>query len=312
MKIRNSLVFLFITFVYLFLIQFLYDFRDNVNYFSAFKAVQDAPTFAGSYIAYMKELGASEPILFILQYQFSSFLSYVAFNHLINFLLLIVIYLSVNKYFKKNLIAFVIILLFDYYLYRLTGELHRFKLSMLFFLLFFLYFENTKYKTFSILLSILSHFQIAVVYLVLVIKNIKITRFIKLRTIFNILFLIVAVCVFFALYYDHFLYKLRYYLLLAFPLSTFIIGILYLSYVTLFKDKKNTLNFLYLFLVIASIAFFIGSDRVNIFLVEFIFIMELYNFLEKGKKHSLVILIPIIFYNIYRIKNLFSIALVGV
>jgi len=288
--------------IYLFLIPNISGFLDNENYLKSYENIQTAETIAQSYTLFHKATGANEPMYFLLQYSFSDFLSYEVFNGVINFVFLFILYLLVKKYFRKDLTAFIIILFFDYYMYRLTGELHRFKLAILFFMLF-LYFQNTKYRFVSAVLSLSSHFQMLIIYPIFILRNLKINRYIKINTLFYILVAIIAIGIFSALFSSSLIYKIQHYASLRFPTSSIIIAILYFLYLFINKDKRNIVNFTYLSLIIIPVASIIGSDRLNIFLMEFIFFVELYKLLELNRKISAIVVLSIMFYNIFRMRE---------
>lgn len=300
MKVCKFLVATILSIIYLFFLQDIYSFRDNINYIISFENIQNATNIFEAFISYKGGTGASEPVYFILQYTFANIISYNFFTHILNFLFLIVLYLVIGKYFSKQLTAFTIVVLFDYYIYRLTGELHRFKVAILFFMLY-LYFDQFKYKSISVFLSVLSHFQMMIVYLFFVLQKFKISRYIRLRTLLFISVFVVLLGIFFVVFKGALLSKFSYYLTLQLPISTMIIGLFYFAYLAVVNDKKNIAYFVYLFLIMFPTSFIVGADRINIFLIEFIFIVELHKSLEQKKYISLFLVIPIIFYNIFRI-----------
>lgn len=301
----KHIIMLIISFVYLFLLQEIYLVRDNINYYNAFIYMQDLD-FIESYFTFKLYTGGSEPLLFLFYFAMSPWIDYIFSTTLINFLFLLILYIVLGKFFTKRLLVFVILICTDYYLVRLLGELHRFKVAIMFFMLA-LYFDSIKIKVIAFLFSILGHFQILILLFYVMLKSFfnefsfKSPKFKNSYFFILILFIIVL-----SLFYTQLMSKINYYIRFDLPISTLAIGLFYSLFLFIAKHFKDLKIFLLYFCCIFLFTLFLGSDRMNIFLFDYIFLLELYKFLEKRKYISMIVIFPIVIYNLYRIMNFYN------
>jgi hypothetical protein len=242
-------------------------FGDHVKYKLSYESLADSGVVDG-YLLYNSQLGAGEPVYYILTYFLSNFgVDFEIFNNILTFLL---VYLAISVLTRGGLSIFsaVIILFPSYYLLVLSIDVLRLKTAMIFFLVALHNCKNYKY----IVLSILSQFQIIgyyVAWLSGVIINKALFNFVKnswkftlnLRSalkFFLILSLIIILLNTFSMYLIE---KIAHYAdqgsllsllqLLIFPL---LIGLNFG-----FASK----NF-YFFIPLVAMSFFVGPGRVTI------------------------------------------------
>lgn len=247
---------------------------------------------------FMYETGSREPIYFFLTYCLSDIINYNTFILLLNSIFLSIGFLIVKKYVEKYVYFYLVIILTDFYLYVFLSDIHRLKLALIFLLLSF-YFKG-KVKYLMMLISVITHLQTIVFFICLLVINF--INDIKNNTmkLYKYIFIICIICFIAILFKEHLISKLSYYLNIQVPYKEIVVIVLYSIYIFSNRIKDIRMYFFILSVIVFIISIFVGSDRVNFMLIEFIFYVELNRFFN-GYKYSLMVVLPLILYNTYKI-----------
>ncbi|MAC83425.1 MAG: hypothetical protein CL624_04755 [Arcobacter sp.] len=255
-----------------------------------------------SYKNYFYAVGSYEVGDYILNYIFSKFISYDLYILLLNIFFLVTVYIALKRFTKHYKIIYTILLFTDFYFYVYLSELHRLKLSIIFFLIFMLV-KNISRGIFLIL-GLISHLQSVVFYAYIIILGLY--KDLLSRKIFycvkKYLPYFVFLIIIFILFQDQIFSKLNYYQKFEIPFKTIIFSGGYLSFLFYFKDKEVLPSFLPLSILVFIASFLVGENRLFFILIEFVLIYELNKVFNKNYT-SLIIVIPIIVYNSYKSIN---------
>jgi len=252
---------------------------------------------------YRTTIGGMEPIYIFLSYISSSVMDYNYFILFLNLAFLVVVFLALKKFTKNYKYMYIILVLTDYYFYVYQSNTHRLKLALIFFLLSYL--THNKTKILMIAASLFSHLQILIYYLYYLIltqiQNNKLSNILSKKQQYDIYMVLTFALFSFALGFvsREIISKISYYLHLNIPYKVIILVVIYLIYLYIFKLKDTIKTFIPLAIIVIGISLFIGSSRVNLMLMEFIFIIELNRVLNK-QKYALLIIVPFILYSIYK------------
>ena len=152
--------------------------------------------------------------------------------------------------------------------------------------------------------AILSHLQILIVYLYYLIftltDDVKLADVLSKKKKYSLYMLLAFVLGFF--FQDQIIAKISYYLQIEIPYKVAALILMYLIYLFIFKLKSTIKLFVPLAIIVIVISFFIGSDRVNFILMEFILIVELNRLLNRNT-YALFVVIPFILYSFYKSVN---------
>jgi len=176
---------------------------------------------------------------------------------------------------------------------------HRLKLAIIFFLLSYL--AHNKTRILMMISAILSHLQILLFYLYyLILTLIHSTKlddvFLKKKK-YSIYILLAFILGF--IFREQIITKINWYLHIEIPYKVGVLVLIYLIYLLTFKLKDTMKLFVPLAIMVIIIAFFIGSERVNFMLMEFILIVELNRLLDRNM-YALLAVIPFILYSFYK------------
>lgn len=251
---------------------------------------------------YKTTVGGTEPLYMVLSYIFSSVLEYDYFILLMNIFFLSVVFLALKKFTKHYKYMYILLVLSDFYLYIYLSNTHRLKLAIMFLLLSYL--THNKTKIIMIIGAILSHLQILILYLyTLLLSLIEDFRSASILSKMKTYGLYTLLALAFALFFqDQIIAKVTYYLQLEIPYKVAALILMYLIYLFVFKLEDTIKLFVPLAIMVIVISFFIGSNRVNFLLMEFILIVELNRLLDKNK-NALFVVVPFILYSIYKSVN---------
>jgi hypothetical protein len=274
-----------------------YKFPDGSRYKFVFETVSNF-NFINGYFYFISYTGGSEPISYLLFYIFSIFCNFYFFNILLNTILTFFIFKLFKKYHVNTLYG-ILFFFTNFYILVLFYGAFRLKIGILFWIIS-LYTTNIKTQRFFSIVSVLSHFQILIIYinnyLSGLLKSFKIT--LKLRKIF-----LYSICTFTIIlilpiilpkiyYYINYTFgnKLPYKFIVLFLYSFFLIlnskeffinSIFYLFFVFIFGDER--INILYFFTI--SLFFILNYKRKSNLSFIFFFVLILY-FTIKGIQFS--------------------------
>lgn len=285
------------------------NYDDNILYSLAYEKMAELP-FLDAYDQFVFYTGGSEPIFFLLSY-FSQYLSvaYSDFIFIINSIFLYVLYKSIKYYYRNYEIIFIITLITNFYLYVFLSDVHRLKLALTILMIFFI---SSKFKSSTLLVSSLTHFQIiffiAYNFFLSVVSKINKKNYyvISKRVIFSTFLVCIVGVVFLNLFFEQIINKFTYYSQFTIPWRVLVLSAIYLGYLHLFKLKETLKLFYPLAFLVLVISFIVGADRTNFIIMEFIFFVELNRGLHKHN-YAVLFVTPFIMYNFIKmimfIKN---------
>jgi hypothetical protein len=288
--------------IYISYLTVLSNYDDNILYSQAYQNIH-LLSLSDAYIHYKIYTGGSELVYFILSYVSSYYLTYTVFIVSLNAIFLSSLYQSFKKYFRNYKIIYIVTVLTNFYLYVFLLNTHKIKLALIF-LMFFALFSKLK-KTW-LLISIITHFQVLIypIYLatdslITKIKSKKIL-ILKRKNIKNIIFLMFLSGCSLLLWFDDIVNKIQLYYSVGTANRTVLITIMYYAYLSVFKLHNERARFLVISLVIIALAIVVSGDRVNFILMEYIFFIEMNRYLHNNS-FALIILVPLIFYNLAKL-----------
>ena len=158
---RNVVILLlsFLYAIFTHILQGYVNFGDYSTYKLSYESLPDTGVVEG-YLNYRAQLGAGEPIYYLLTYVISNFgLHFEIFNSILNFAL---VSLSISILTRSGLaIIWIVLIIFpSYYLLVLSIDVLRLKTAIIFFILALRHIGKNKF----FLLSVLSQFQIIAYY----------------------------------------------------------------------------------------------------------------------------------------------------
>ena len=272
---------------------------DNFYYLKSYQNLSTY-SFLSAYEKYKLDTGGSEVVYFIVSYFSSYYITYNIFISTLNFAFLATFYRTLKYYFVNYKIIYLITILTNFYLYVFLSNTHKLKFALIF-LMIFLIKKNS--KKIWLFFSALTHFQNIIFVVFFQIKSLLNKNIFIIHSKEPLLFKILLSSTFlFTIYYfsEVIFNKFLFYVTISIPYKTFILIIIYVSYLIIFKLKNEINNFLLLGFIIIPIAFLVSGDRINFILVSYISFVELNRSLNK-KLFSLVIVIPFIFYSLIRL-----------
>jgi hypothetical protein len=267
------------------------NFGDHSKYKISYESLVDVGVVEG-YLNYNAQLGAGEPIYYLLTYIFSNLnFHFEIFNSILNFAL---VCMSIFILTRGGLaIIWIVLIIFpSYYLLVLNIDVIRLKVAIIFFIIALHLAQNTKFYFFSAL----SQFQIiayfgAWFFSVLLDKLLRIitrkTQRIRIN-IYSILkyFILLLLLLFFALVFlNYFIEKIAHYSDQGsvFALLPLLIFPILIGFNFGFTSRK-----FYFLIPLVAMSFFVGSGRVTI-MIYFAF---LYMTSKLGAKKFLFLNIP--------------------
>ena len=272
---------------------------DNVYYLKSYQNLSTY-SFLSAYEKYKLDTGGSEVVYFIISYFSSYYITYNIFISTLNFAFLATFYRTLKYYFVNYKIIYLITILTNFYLYVFLSNTHKLKFALIF-LMIFLIQKNS--KKIWLYFSALTHFQNIIFVILFQIKSLinKNIFIIHSKEPFKLKLLLLFTFLFSIYYFSEVIFnKFLFYVSISIPYKTCVLIIIYVIYLIIFKLKSEINNFLLLGFIIIPIAFLVSGDRVNFILVSYISFVEINRSLNK-KLFSLVIVIPLIFYNLIRL-----------
>jgi hypothetical protein len=285
------------------------DYDDNLPYHMAYVNMFDLD-LTESFVEYQKATSGFEPTYFLASFIVNKYITFNIFILFINILFLFSLYKVLKKYFSQYYqVIYIILLLTNSYAFQLLSDAHRLKFALVF---FFVYLSINKYKLLFLILSLSTHFQIFIYVIYKIIYRLKLyvinNKKFKVNVFYLIFLLILLITVYFIFFdslettYNYILNKVSAYtsrnaiqLAMVWLVWMYTIYVIYIHY---FKLKKMIDIFYPLVLTIYPISVILHFYRLDLLLLCFIFIVEL-NRLLQGKRYAIVIVIPLIIYNIY-------------
>lgn len=305
--------FLTIVVIYISNLIVITDFDDNESYSLAFKSIEGLG-ITEAYLLFSSIIGGGvEPIYFLLNYTFKFFVDFNFFIILINLIFLYYFYKLLKTVFLKNhQLIYAITITSSNLIIVLLSDVHRLKVAYLFFMV---YLCSNRFKNLFLIISLFSHFQMVAFIIYSAVDRIykKIVSQTKLsKNIYKFLLLSVIFSGIIVSSYE-FVYtfvvlpleaKLAYYMrspdnTAFFNMARFggIFGI-YMTYLLLFKLKDTFSFVLPIFFTLFSLSIILNLYRLNLVWLLIIFIIEI-NRLSLGKKFAIVIVAPLLIYNIF-------------
>lgn len=282
--------------------------RDNFNYSLYFDGISpsfDMVSFSSDYLLYHNAVGAREPIYFL----YSEIMSKIGFSYVASIVILNLFFIfSITfaiKSFNVNKIIFAMItfhLATSFYVFTLSGDIHRLKLGLSFFLLAIASTKKSR-GVFSVLM-LLSHFQ-TIILLPLLYSVIEIAKK------YSIIFIGVGFFTFpyilgkFLHYFgqNSSLYVLVFYFL-------FVLVFYCLLFPCFFSGFKLRGQYLIFILISLLFAILVGMGRVNLFIFEASLFYFIYEISKRRTSLWVYVLCVYVFvfsiYDIYRIYTLYN------
>lgn len=246
------------------------NYSDNFYYNKAYEGLSGS-SIPEAYNFFVWRTAGTEPLSFLLFYTFSNLgFSYSTFIYILDFFLIFLLF----SFYIKSRINYLLSFFFissNFYFIVLSIGVHRLKIAMIFFLIVLLINNRFMKKLFS-LLSLLSHFQILIFYLLDIFSNF-ISRIISLKISFRVVFGFIFLLIFtlilsqFTLLFSKFISRID---LHYFDLIKSLILVTFFIFMFNIKVKKELI---YLF-SLTFLVLLIGGFRVNI-MIYFIFIIIL-------------------------------------
>lgn len=282
---RSLVILVFIPFLYLSYIFTDFQYGDNGQYVTLYNYAYNN-SFLDIYNHQLASINASEPMMTLFMYIFSSLkFSYPVFILVLN-LLFIFALIKFSSIFKPNSIYLPLIMFFyfatDFYVLKMFLELHRLKLGIAFLLLVLISSKNMKFLFF--LAGVLSHLQILLFspYFLNKTKN----------NFFMISLTLLIIYYFFSGYivekFMQYLSRSEFETALTIVILTPIIYIL--ATILNFKNKQHIFQAASLILFFSL---FIGGDRILFIFFEAIILyvfFQIYNLEKTSNKYSLLII----------------------
>ena len=287
------------------------DFDDNEFYNLAFQSIGDLE-IQEAYFVFSKIIGGGvEPVYFLLNYIFSSYLNFNIFIILINLTFLYFIHQALRTFYPKNyLFIYTALILSSNFIFVLLADVHRLKLAILFFLV---YLTSVNYRGVFLSISLASHFQMAA-YIIYRAFDHLLDKFSgHNKGYFNKRYMAIfmlGVGAFVFIFYDAlYLYfylplanKILYYFR---PMESYfnlvwyggLFGI-YFTYLILFKLRETGRLLIPLFITLFTLSIILSLYRLNLIWLTIVFIVE-FNRLLTGKNYAIVIAMPLFMYSLY-------------
>jgi len=279
-------------------------YSDNVYYKNAFQSFI-TNNIAESYKNFIWNVGATEPISFLIFYLFSFFTTYIVFLFLLSFIMYFLFFI----FFKRmgvNYLNTVILLGSNYYITVMIIGIHRLEIAFIFLILYLLS-SKSIYKIFFFIIAPLTHFQIILFYFIYMssgfISNLILLKLNKKLILVSIFMsIMVFILIYYTGIYQKFVGRIHFY-----PAASFYGFLISIVFILFFKIKD--IKIITIFLVIVFFIFLIGSFRMNMVLYLYMFFISAI----KGQKSGLAfnyLMMPYLFYktihlyNVHYIENL--------
>ena len=294
------------------------NYDDNINYRLGFDDLFNY-SLSDAFLIYKEKTAATEPVLFLISYYSSIYISYDLIIFFLNFLFLISFYNVLKIFYLKNYqLIYMFFILSNAYLIVLLSDVHRLKLAILFYLIY-LWLKNTekgKLKFIFLTLSFATHFQMLILPLLSLFSVFKfkfiLMKFpiLKIKIAIYLLIFCSLLIIFNFEFFDYLIYniynKLSFYFEDAIILNYFFIFImisiygLYFIYLY-FYSINETLKIIFpVVVIILFLSVILNFYRVNLLLFALIYIVEFNRFLN-GKKYAILPVSGFLTYNIYNI-----------
>lgn len=265
-KILVYLLFAIISIIGEYIFQDFDNFSDGLNYYNAYVEISRLNLIDG-FSTFKIHTGSTEPISFGLLYFLSQFLDFHHANIVLNFFLLLILW----KYFKNYSVSIYIwlpIVITNYYFLLIGYAVLRLKIAIIF---YFAFLYRKKY-IFG-LLSIFSHFQMALMY----IFNAPIL--LNKKIIFSYKFYTSVLIILILLFFSNIDDKINHYMISGeeykMPIKCFYIG--FFSFFVI-KDFKKAVTIL---LLVLMAVIFLGEGRIT--LIYFLLVFA--NFMNNPKNN---------------------------
>lgn len=289
------------------------NFDDNINYKYGFESITNE-SFTEAFAIYKEITGAFEPVLFLFSYIANDILSYELLILMINVMFLLSFYAVLRKYFVNNYpLIFAVFVPTNLYVTVLLSDVHRLKLALIFYFTHLI--VEGKFKYILFILSLVSHFQMAILGLYKILPMIissfnnkrKFLFLLKITLLLGAIIPLLFHAVDGLFYYTHYnvINKVLYYYdgntafnyYAAFMFSIYGLYGLYLYYFQLF-DVFNRLWIVVLVTFIISLV--LNFYRINLLVFAYIYAIELNRLFER-KNYAILPALGFLLYNIYHL-----------